>query len=74
MDKLAEEAVKAVGGSLHAVIGGYHSPPLEALDRLAELCELICPMHCSGSRAREYVKRKYPSKFAEGRTGTVFEF
>jgi len=70
VDRLAEEAVKLAGGPLFMVIGGFHSPPREAVDRLARHVEgYICPAHCSGP-AREYVAEAYPTMYCGVRTGT----
>ncbi|CAD5244503.1 MBL fold metallo-hydrolase [Thermococcus camini] len=60
-------------GKAHLVIGGFHYLPAGALDRLSELTEFIAPAHCSGEDAKAYVRRKYPEKFVEVRTGSVIE-
>ncbi len=73
VDRLAEEAVKATGKPLHLVIGGFHSPSREVLDRLAGLAERIAPAHCSGAWAKSYVRTQYPEKYVPVRTGTVIE-
>jgi len=55
------------------VIGGFHYPSRETLDRLAGMTELIAPAHCSGEEAKAYARRKYPGKFVAVRTGSVIE-
>ncbi len=73
--KLTAKIKELTGGKeVLAVIGGYHSPSKEVIDNLAELSNFICPAHCSGEEAKQYVKRKYPGKYCEVRTGSVVEF
>lgn len=64
-------------GRLRAVIGGMHlaeaSP--EAVAALADEIEklhpqLICPCHCTGKAAREYLAGRFPDAFFELRTGS----
>ena len=75
VDRLTEAVLEASGyEKAHAVVGGFHYPKLRALDRLAEMSELIAPAHCSGDDAKRYVVRRYPEKFVEVRTGSVLEF
>lgn len=70
VDRLAERAVELAGGALFMVLGGFHNPPPEAIDRLAGLVEgYICPAHCSGE-AVSYVERNYPTMFCGVRTGS----
>ena len=57
----------------HLVIGGFHYPSARTLDRLSGLTEFIAPAHCSGEDAKAYVRKKYPEKFIEVRTGSVIE-
>ena len=68
-------------GRLRAVIGGMHlsDASQEGIvglgDRLEELGpQLICPCHCTGGRAKEYLKKRFPFAYLEGRTGTVLSF
>ena len=70
VDYMAEKAVKIVGEELYLVIGGFHGPSPEEIDRLAKLAQYIAPAHCSGDEAREYTKKKYPEKYVEVRTGS----
>jgi 7,8-dihydropterin-6-yl-methyl-4-(beta-D-ribofuranosyl)aminobenzene 5'-phosphate synthase len=70
-DRLAERLREFTGMDVIAVIGGYHSPPVEVLDRLAEMSRYVCPAHCSGEHAKQYVKRRYPEKYCEVRTGST---
>jgi len=73
-DSLARKVAELTGGKIHMVIGGYHEPPRRVLDNLSEIAEVICPAHCSGDTAKEYVRRKYPNKYCSVRTGSVLEF
>jgi len=73
-DKLAYEAKNFIKKDILWVVGGYHLPSRQVLDNLAKISEFISPAHCSGDEAKEYVKRKYPEKYLEVRTGSVFEF
>lgn len=72
-DRLVEVALREMGAEkARLAMGGLHEPPFEVVDRLAELAELIAPMHCSGS-AVEYARRRYPGRFVEAVAGTVLE-
>ncbi|RLE70364.1 MAG: MBL fold metallo-hydrolase [Thermoprotei archaeon] len=69
VDKIASKALRDLGGSLRAVIGGLHNPSLKAIERLLELgVKKVYPLHCSGSRVRDYLRR-YPGKLGEGGGG-----
>ncbi len=65
-------------GRLRAIVGGMHlSKALpEAVALLADGIEklhpvLICPCHCTGNDAREYLKGRFPDAFREVRTGST---
>ena len=76
VDRIVERVVSMLGEKPVLVIGGFHSPPPEVIDRLVELVASdarICPIHCSGEEAREYLRRRYPSHYCEARAGSVFE-
>ena len=73
VDRIASLISQIVGGRLHLVIGGFHKPSRSELDRLAGLAEYISPIHCSGEQAKEYVRRVFPEKYVEARTGSVLE-
>jgi 7,8-dihydropterin-6-yl-methyl-4-(beta-D-ribofuranosyl)aminobenzene 5'-phosphate synthase len=70
-DRLAEKLKDITGMDIIAVIGGYHDPPTSVLDRLAQISRYVCPAHCSGEYAKEYVRRRYPDKYCEVRTGSL---
>jgi len=71
VDRLAQAAVDLVGGALFMIIGGFHSPPPEVIDRLAGLVDgYICPAHCSGEEAKRYVQSRYPTMYCGVRTGS----
>ncbi|MCD6510705.1 MAG: MBL fold metallo-hydrolase [Thermoprotei archaeon] len=74
VDKFVTRARDFVGERVFLVIGGYHSPNRRTLDALASISSHISPIHCSGNRVKEYVKRKYPEKYIDARTGTTIEF
>jgi len=64
-------------GRLRAVVGGMHlseaSPHAVALlaDEIEKLHpQLICPCHCTGKAAREYLAGRFPDAFFELRTGS----
>ncbi len=72
VDRLVEAAVERLGVKPVLVIGGFHGPSRDVLDRLAGLVEgKICPIHCSGDEAKRYVASRYPEKYCEARTGTI---
>jgi len=72
VDRLAEAAARILGVSeVAVVIGGFHGPSTATLDRLAGIARWICPTHCSGVEAKEYVRREYPDKYCAARTGSV---
>jgi 7,8-dihydropterin-6-yl-methyl-4-(beta-D-ribofuranosyl)aminobenzene 5'-phosphate synthase len=63
---------------LRAVIGGMHlaEAPQGEIDQLADRIAklgptLVCPSHCSGQRAKEVLKRRFPQEYREGSTGAV---
>ncbi|MEB3851700.1 MAG: MBL fold metallo-hydrolase [Desulfurococcales archaeon] len=73
-DRLAEAALRAAGGGrLLAVIGGFHGPPPEVLDRLAGMAEAVCPTHCSGPEALAYLERRHPDRLCRARTGSTLK-
>ncbi|OYT51376.1 MAG: hypothetical protein B6U73_02075 [Desulfurococcales archaeon ex4484_204] len=74
VDRLASRASEVTGEEVYAVIGGFHTPPEEVIDRLAKVSKLICPAHCTGDWAKNYIRREYPGQYCEVRTGTVMEF
>ncbi|MCD6523847.1 MAG: MBL fold metallo-hydrolase [Thermococcus sp.] len=69
------EAVLEVSGYKRAylVIGGFHYPSRAVLDRLARMSEFIAPAHCSGEKAKAYVRGRYPEKFVSVKTGSIIE-
>ncbi len=74
VDNLVEAAVRAFGVKPVLVIGGFHGPSRETLDRLASLVDgRICAIHCSGEEAKRYVRERYPEKACDARTGSVIE-
>ncbi len=73
VDRIALKAREVAGDKVYMVIGGFHNPNREVLDNLAEISEYICPTHCSGWRAKKYIKRKYREKYCKARTGSVIE-
>ncbi len=74
-ERLTETLAKKTGLKVLAVLGGYHGPSHRQLEKLASLTEKICPAHCSGNEAKEYVRKRYPEKFCTVKTGsTVFVY
>jgi 7,8-dihydropterin-6-yl-methyl-4-(beta-D-ribofuranosyl)aminobenzene 5'-phosphate synthase len=68
-------------GRLRAVVGGMHlgDAPQEEIVRLGDLLErlgprLICPCHCTGAKAKEYFRSRFPDAYREGRAGTRLNF
>ncbi len=57
-------------GDVYLVIGGFHGPSRHQIDVTAEYSRYICPAHCSGGDARNYVRVRYPGKYCEIKTGT----
>ncbi|RLE46587.1 MAG: MBL fold metallo-hydrolase [Candidatus Methanomethylicota archaeon] len=73
-DNLVEKAMNDIGDNVYIIIGGLHSPSIHTLDRLIEFDPYkIYPIHCSGSRAVEYIKEKAPEKLGIGGSGLVIE-
>ena len=72
-DTLATRLKEISGEDIYFVIGGYHSPSKIVLDNLASMSRYICPAHCSGSDAKNYVKTRYPKKYYHVKTGTSIE-
>jgi len=70
-EKLTEALVRGTGLRALAVLGGYHGPSRRQLDRLAELSDYVCPAHCSGHEAKEYVYERYPEKYCSVKTGST---
>ncbi|MEX0568477.1 MAG: MBL fold metallo-hydrolase [Candidatus Njordarchaeota archaeon] len=70
VDRLSMRLSELFGEEVFLVIGGYHNPSRKALDNLAQISKYICPTHCSGDAAKKYVRKKYPDKYFEIRTGT----
>ena len=68
-DNLASKLKEISGENVYLVIGGYHSPSHKVLDNLAKFSKYICPAHCSGSEAKNYVRTKYPEKYYYIKTG-----
>ena len=65
-------------GKLRAVIGGMHlaEAKQDGLARLADYLQglgptLICPCHCTGSRAKEYFQSRFPGVYRNVHAGTV---
>ncbi len=75
VDALAARALRDLGGTLTFVMGGFHAPPRAVLDRLVEISgsALICPGHCSGDAAKEYLRSAYPDRYCELRSGLVID-
>jgi 7,8-dihydropterin-6-yl-methyl-4-(beta-D-ribofuranosyl)aminobenzene 5'-phosphate synthase len=68
-------------GKLRAIIGGMHLAEArpEAVAELADAIEtlrpqLICPCHCTGDAAREYLQRRFTDSFLSACTGTSLTF
>ncbi|WP_291766872.1 MBL fold metallo-hydrolase [Caldivirga sp. UBA161] len=57
-------------GNIYLVIGGFHEPSRRQIDAVAEYSKYVCPAHCSGNEAKDYVKAHYPGKYCEVKTGT----
>ena len=74
VDNIALKAIRELNRRVHAVIGGFHTPSKETLDRLVANVERVFPAHCTGSVGKRYLAEKYPGKYGEVKTGTVLEF
>ena len=73
-------AVSGVG-KLHAVLGGFHLGPapvdyvehtVAELKRLAP--DVVVPMHCSGAKFIEAMRREMPDRLVTANLGTRFIF
>jgi len=63
---------------LRAVVGGMHlkDASMEEITRAADALEelgalTICPCHCTGDRAKDYLRRRFPKAYVHGPVGTV---
>jgi len=74
VDRIAVTAAEELGRRVHAVIGGFHNPSRDTLDRLVESVEKVFPAHCTGDSGKKYLFKKYPGKYGKVKTGTVIEF
>jgi len=75
VDALAREAARIAGRRLLAVVGGFHWPSREMLDSLIGALEpggMVCPLHCSGHEAVEYLEARYPGFTCRGESGLSF--
>ncbi|WP_297073939.1 MBL fold metallo-hydrolase [Thermococcus sp.] len=74
VDRLTETLLDVSGyEKAHLVIGGFHYPSRRTLDKLTRMTEFIAPAHCSGDEAKVYMRKNYPRKFVEVKTGTIIE-
>ena len=71
IDVFVEKAREISGDELFLVIGGYHMPSPDEIDRLAKQTRFIAPTHCSGDSAKAYTRIKYGEKYVSVRTGTM---
>ncbi|MFP3282127.1 MAG: MBL fold metallo-hydrolase [Caldivirga sp.] len=69
IDNIARR-VHELYGEVYLVIGGFHNPSKHQLDITANYSRYVCPAHCSGREARQYVASRYPDKYCEVKTGT----
>jgi len=65
---------------LRAVVGGMHleDASLDAMTRVGNALEelgalTICPCHCTGDKAKEYLRRRFPKAYVHGSVGTVLK-
>ena len=73
-EKFIEKALSKIDKRLYIVIGGLHNPSTYTLDRIIEYNpHKIYPLHCSGSFAIEYIRKKAPEKLGERGSGLVIE-
>ncbi|MGC9138705.1 MAG: MBL fold metallo-hydrolase [Thermoplasmata archaeon] len=72
IDKIARKAYEMVG-KIHLVIGGFHGPSKNQLDKLAMISEHISPAHCSGDDAKNYVRENFKEKYLDVRTGSIIK-
>jgi 7,8-dihydropterin-6-yl-methyl-4-(beta-D-ribofuranosyl)aminobenzene 5'-phosphate synthase len=73
VDVLARRLMELSHREIYLVIGGFHSPSRRTLDNLAKISQYIYPAHCTGEAGKRYIKRKYPEKYREVRTGSVIK-
>ncbi|OYT60065.1 MBL fold metallo-hydrolase [Euryarchaeota archaeon ex4484_178] len=73
VDSLTEKLQNISEEEVYMVIGGFHSPSRRVLDNLAKLTKYIYPAHCTGISGKMYVKRKYPEKYREVKTGSIIK-
>ncbi len=80
VDRIVEYAKEITGvEKVKFVMGGFHISSLEdgfyIARRLKDLgVEYVSPMHCTGSGAREAIKRLFGDKYVENGSGKVIVF
>ncbi len=74
VDVLVEKLKVITKQDVFLVVGGFHKPSRNVLDNLALMVKHICPAHCSGSEAKNYVKAKYKEKYCLVKTGLKMRF
>jgi len=72
IDKIVEKAFEMVG-KIYLVIGGFHGPSKKQLNYITKLSDYICPAHCSGDDAKEYVKNMFKEKYVMVKTGSIIQ-
>ncbi|AEM38137.1 beta-lactamase domain-containing protein [Pyrolobus fumarii 1A] len=72
VDTIIKTVVETLNVKPILVIGGFHEPPFDVIDRLASLVDgKICAIHCSGDETKRYIRERYPGKYCDARAGTV---
>lgn len=74
VDNVVLKTIEELNQRVYAIIGGFHNPSKEALDKLVANVNRVFPAHCTGTNSKRYLAKKYPDKYGEVKTGTVIEF
>ena len=81
VNTILKKVINDVGGSIYAVIGGFHlssAPEGEIISVVDDLVSLgvkkVYPIHCSGDYIRNYLKTNYPDIYGDGGVGMELVF
>jgi len=73
VDNLVKRIEEISNERIYITIGGFHFPPRYRIDALAQISDYIAPAHCTGDLMKDYIRRMYPEKYIEIRTGSILE-
>ncbi|MBN1150214.1 MBL fold metallo-hydrolase [candidate division WOR-3 bacterium] len=69
---IVTKAIEMTGNKPFLVLGGFHSPPLETVQRFRDMgVKKVAPSHCSGDRIRDAFREEYGEHFIEYGVGKI---